>query len=567
MKNRSIQSLVIANYRIIGYSDYKTGCLKCVSKRIQDNLNIQDSIQEIYQVDLNDKNIIEEINKQLQNEIEISEDLFIYDVIHKKFDKISIFNYPQCSCSKELPMDSQKNNSENVYWPDYRLNSFNQIIEMLQPSLKTLIHPVFGVLKNHYKAISDVMPLIALEGQVGKRSFDSYGRQSDFRTSYYTAILEGLERIHGIAPFTSSNCYKSEKELSSNNQEFLSLIQFLNYSSEEMNNPSFNFDIYSETEKINWVKAKHLNTNETYLVPEQMVYFSTELLKKQKRFLYESSNGMAIGSSVEEATLSGLLEVIERDSFLVHWYLKKSPIKLTKLEELNSQKINMMLKYLKDFGYYTHVFDITLDSGIPSIWILLEQMDKSNNQKICFYTAGGSSFNFVTAIETALIEAATSIKVYNHYLKNKYKEQSLSIYIDNFSKVNKLEDHIFLYSSNKMRDELSFAIYTEKIEQSKQRALKYKKKVELDFKGDTQKDILNNVLKKIQKNHPDVFVSRLTSSSLSNIGLECVKVMIPSMQNISFGHQYKNINSRRLHQIAGSNYDINQHNRTPHPFP
>ena len=36
--------------------------------------------------------------------------------------------------------------------------------------------------------------------------------------------------------------------------------------------------------------------------------------------VYETSNGCALGGCFEEATAHGLLEVAERDAFLITWY-------------------------------------------------------------------------------------------------------------------------------------------------------------------------------------------------------------------------------------------------------
>lgn len=569
MDNRTIQTITYGPYQIVGFSKYKIGCLECVVSRLKDNLYGHFEGNRSFLEDPVDQIMIAALEEKLLEESENSQSVYLYDGIQKQIEHFKVFNYPQCSCSKTIESKSVNDKTEYVRMPEYRICTFDQIVEKLQPYMSTLIHPIHGVLKNHYKAISDAMPLIALEGQLGERNFDAYGRQSDYRTSYYTALLEGLERIHGVASFKKSIFYGSEEELVG---DYLSLQDFIHYSDVEKNNPAFEFTEYKRTNNIKWMQAEHLRNGRSYYVPEQLVHFSNEQLKsqdgeKEQRYIYESSNGMAMGSTVEEAVLSGLLEVIERDSFLVHWYLKKEPVRITQIEALQSSKINMMLNYLNYFGYHTHIFDITLESDIPAIWVLLEAKDKRDEERLCFYTAGGSSFSLEKAIESALIEAATSIKVYNHYLQKRYDHKNAADYRNDYQKVVKLEDHIFLYSSEEMASVLDFALHSKKEQTCAALVEHYNAVGKSDFDAITQTELLERVVTKLEKSHPDIYFSELTSSSLREIGLECVKVIIPTMQNISFGHQYKNVNSQRLQQIAGNKEAAINHNLVPHPFP
>lgn len=52
--------------------------------------------------------------------------------------------------------------------------------------------------------------------------------------------------------------------------------------------------------------------NRPILVPESLAYYS---LGREDSFVYETSNGCALGGSLEEAIFHGILEAAERDSF------------------------------------------------------------------------------------------------------------------------------------------------------------------------------------------------------------------------------------------------------------
>lgn len=564
LKPRENSILIEGNYRIVGFKDYQNACLNCIKLRIRDNLNVQKMHSQVYVEDMIDKNILKSLERDL--ETTESEKVYIYDVIDKSISQCKPFYYPKCQChfGRELPVDYHS--VSKISWPNYRQHEFEELVDLLSQNLQGLLHPVFGVLKNHYIGTSDVMPLVALEGKFGSRTFDAYGRHSTYRTSYYTAILEGLERVHGIAPFHQKSIQISENKLKDIGDKFLSLHDLINYSNEEYENPNFTLEEYDCDKEILWVETKELTTDEKYYIPEQVVYFSTELVNQQTRHLYESSNGMAIGSSWEEAIISGLLEVIERDSFLSHWYLKKSPIRIENINELNSLTINMMLKYLSSIGYKAHLFDVSLESAIPSIWVLLESKDNNDGRKLAYYTAGGSNFDFTRAIESALIEASTSVKVYNRLLNSEYSESMVNELIKDFGRVKRLEEHIYLFSSSQMSSQLSFAIQTPYKENARDLKKKYET-LNKELQSSSQKELLEKIIKRVGSTHKNIFVTRLTSPSLLEMGLECVKVTVPSMQNISFGHQYKNINLLRLSQVSGKDIVNIEVNHTPHPFP
>jgi ribosomal protein S12 methylthiotransferase accessory factor len=74
------------------------------------------------------------------------------------------------------------------------------------------------------------------------------------------------------------------------------------------------------------VWAHSFARGEAVLLPERYAYYGldrsshrTEEQILDRPFVYEISNGCAIGSCLEEVILHGLLEVAERDAFLMTW--------------------------------------------------------------------------------------------------------------------------------------------------------------------------------------------------------------------------------------------------------
>ncbi|GAB4199666.1 MAG: TOMM precursor leader peptide-binding protein [Roseiflexaceae bacterium] len=82
-------------------------------------------------------------------------------------------------------------------------------------------------------------------------------------------------------------------------------------------------------------------------------------------FCGADSNGCASGSTIEEAVLHGLLELVERDSTALWWYnrLRRPAIDL---ESLNDPYINLLIEDYRRRQRDLWVLDLTSDIGIPA---------------------------------------------------------------------------------------------------------------------------------------------------------------------------------------------------------
>ena len=67
---------------------------------------------------------------------------------------------------------------------------------------------------------------------------------------------------------------------------------------------------------MKWVYGISATDFSIKLVPEKIAYYGLRLRDQEyHNFVYEISNGCAVGGTLKEASLSGLMEVIERCFF------------------------------------------------------------------------------------------------------------------------------------------------------------------------------------------------------------------------------------------------------------
>lgn len=564
----------VQHYVIVVPKEPPVGCLDCLRARMIDNRFIRLERVQASELHLgaHDQAVIQELMREAEQGP--GERYYAYNLFTKEITKGMLLQYPQCpTCGEEesisLLEQLELHTDSKIQGHYYRTKSFADVVESLKPMLSSLIHPVTGWFKQHFRSVSDSMPLIALDGYLQQVNYDAYGRNYTYKTAYYTAILEGLERHHGVAPHSFPSVHASEAELSERGETYHSLKRHLHFDAAVYDLPGFLYDRYSDHDRILWRNVYSLTNRRYTLAPEQIIYFSNHHFyrePKEKRYLPDSSNGVALGSTLEEAALSALFELIERDSFMVHWFSRSAPVRLDQLEDIPSEPVQLMLAYLDAMGYRVHMFDITLESGVPSFWVLLELKDQSNTHKLAFYTAAGANLHPVKAIESALIEATTSIRAFLVFRELKYKDKNVEEMVEDYHQVRFLEDHLYLYSSPRMARALAFAINSPRRIQATELIAAY-----LDRPiPQTQRECVEMLVDRLKPHHPEILLANMTSHSLFKMGYNCAKVIIPSFQNISFGYDQQNINRERICQallINGLNGNSDHLNPDPHPFP
>ncbi|GMA57772.1 hypothetical protein GCM10025858_22750 [Alicyclobacillus sacchari] len=145
-----------------------------------------------------------------------------------------------------------------------------------------------------------------------------YGAGPTLTAAKQSAMLEALERSCGFQAINRKpvvfGSYKELAEAAIHPSHF-GLHRY------ELLSSAYSFiEPFDENTKYSWVWAYSTKKAKPVLIPEQIAYYGPTA--DHKRFVTESSNGCAIGGTLEEAVLYGIFEVLERDGFLNMWYAK-----------------------------------------------------------------------------------------------------------------------------------------------------------------------------------------------------------------------------------------------------
>lgn len=156
---------------------------------------------------------------------------------------------------------------------------------------------------------------------------------------------------------------------------------------------------FDETTNVAWSPVWSLTHNEFKYLPMSYCYFGFSE-GSEDRFFYPDSNGNAAGSSLEEAILQGLFELVERDSVGIWWFnrLQRPMVNLSSFRE---PYFEQLLAFYNSCDRELWVLDITTDLGIPSFAAVSQSKNLSKRDIIFGF---GTHFDPTVAISRALTE-------------------------------------------------------------------------------------------------------------------------------------------------------------------
>jgi ribosomal protein S12 methylthiotransferase accessory factor len=139
-----------------------------------------------------------------------------------------------------------------------------------------------------------------------------------------SAIGEGLERYSASLWDPAALTRASPRDLGSAAFDPRWLVL---YRSSEYQQPSFGFAPFDPDLPLPWVEGCWIDTGEPVKLPALASYMNFPAAPAE-RFAQITSNGLAAGSTFEDAALRGLYELIERDAFMLHWLAKRPGLRL-----------------------------------------------------------------------------------------------------------------------------------------------------------------------------------------------------------------------------------------------
>ena len=398
-------------------------------------------------------------------------------------------------------------------------------------------------------------------GSDGDDSRHGFGRTDSFRGADTTALAEALERLAMFRPRgrrTAVRAAYADVADRAVDPRTLGL-----YPDSWYDRPGFPFVRFDPAAPLRWVWGYSFGRSEPVLVPESYVYLGVAT-RDEPALAFECSNGYALGSTLEEAVLHGLLEVAERDAFLMTWYARL-PVPRVDLDSAADRRIPLLAELVgQRLGYEVMVFATALEQRVPAFWTMA--VDRVGGPgRPALMCAAAAHPDPERALRSALNEVGPGIDG----LRRRYDAEAASRMLAEPDLVRVMDDHGLLYGHPDAAARLGFLPAD-----GPRRALS-----ELAGAGewpqhDDLADDLAGLVGRYLGSGLDVVAVDTTSPEHRAGDLACAKVIVPGTLPMTFGHPF-----RRTHglprlatvprRLGFRDDDLPEAaiNPDPHPFP
>jgi ribosomal protein S12 methylthiotransferase accessory factor len=186
------------------------------------------------------------------------------------------------------------------------------------------------------------------------------GKGADLEQAIRSAIGEGIERYAASVWSPATLRRASCAELG---DEALDPTSLVLYRDEQHAAPGFPYPRFDRAREIHWLEGTWLDTGGRAWLPAYATYMNFPFVGDE-HFTQTTSNGLAAGRSVEDATLRALYELIERDAFMLTW-LSKQPAERVGDDDHQPVVIEAR-RQIESLGAVTELYLVDVGTGHPT---------------------------------------------------------------------------------------------------------------------------------------------------------------------------------------------------------
>lgn len=406
-------------------------------------------------------------------------------------------------------------------------------------------------------------PFVHIVSAIGANSggADFFSREK----SYWKALGETVERYlwrNSDFFYRQTLEKKSYSEIKNEAVDIFELAGFLNEQKK-------NIDVLKFDEKtvFGWIPARSIASGKKIWCPAQLAsskYFRENVKtaegenRNEPMLRWSVTTGIATGQSLEEALAKGILEVVERDAFMISYLNKLSP-PIADLDNLAEQDSDLE-KILKNFRRYNleaHLLQLPTD--FPTHAYLAIVIDRTGLGPAL---SAGASADF--DLKTCLLDGLSEALNVRLTLKKSFREETgPSEKLDHrgrllwWAKGENIPKIDFFLRGKKVKLDLEKekSIFSEHGEKSSRRKY-YAEKL----------DLLKKYLR--EKNYEAVY-AELTDPDIRKLGFRSVQVVVPELQPMHLYESIPYFGGKRLKEIPQKfGYKpAEELNIVPHPFP
>ncbi len=402
-----------------------------------------------------------------------------------------------------------------------------------------------------------------LRGHIGYAEFFWSGHADRYDDSTRLGLLEGVERRAGLVLRGPAgrivDTYRNRRD------QALDPRGCGVYTDEAYRVLGHMYRPFDEDTPMAWVWGWSLGERRPILVPEQMAYYGATLAHDETNFVMECSNGCASGGCFEEAVFHGLLEVIERDAFLLGWFGKA---RLPEIDPESCANVDtrLMIDRVRRYGYDVRLFDNRIDLPVPVVTGVAVRRDGGLG-RLSF--AAGAGLDPENAVRAALCEIASYVPGFDERTESALDE-ARALAAD-YSTIRELRQHALLFGLPEMAHHADFLLGEGR---ARPMSAVYGEWERIRPRHTDLLDDIEFLRASLATAGHDVIVVDQTSPEQRLVDLHTACVIVPGLVPIDFGwwrqrapNMPRTYTAFRRAGWRDTDLDPADLNRVPHPFP
>lgn len=374
------------------------------------------------------------------------------------------------------------------------------------------------------------------------------GKGMDLRSARDLALGEAVERYSSLTWPAPGALRSRRADLPGPSLDPRELVLFADHQYDALP-----FAPYSEDSELEWVTARSLLSGDPVWVPRLAAHLGHEVSHHAGYLFPATSNGFAAGATLADAVCAGLLEVIERDAFLIAWAHRLTTPRLDARTIPDVTAAQVAALYHRR-GVEIEVHLLPTDSA-ASVAIALGW-----SQDLPAVVVGlGAGLDPATAARKAVLEVAQVRPSLHLRLQRGPVRERMARLVDDPAAVTELEDHDLLYADPATAASgLSFWREGEVLTWS-------------EAVPDRAPADLAGLVGSLALVSPDVLYVDVTTDDIAPLGVRVARGIIAGFQPIHFGANQFRLGHPRLrtmpHRLGLRTRpaELDELNLAPHP--
>ncbi|HMA32862.1 MAG TPA: YcaO-like family protein, partial [Chloroflexia bacterium] len=322
--------------------------------------------------------------------------------------------------------------------------------------------------------------------------------------------------------------------------------------------PRLPYAPYAATSRLGWVCGRSLVSGQPVHLPALAAFLGYQAQTPEEDLFPVTSNGMAAGTSLAQALLAALYEVLERDAFMITW-LGRLPTRRVDPATHPDPALRALCSAYRRRGVELGLWRLPTDH--PGTVFLALGVQVAGPPGPAVIAGAGADLDPARAAHKALLEVGQIRPSYCRSLRRPAVQARLAALVADPQRVATMHDHGLLYCSPARRPALAFLL--DRIPEP------------LDWRTEPSGAAgaqLAQLVSYFRARGQEVLYYNLTPPDLARQGLAVVRVILPGFQPIAFGAQEARLGGRRLYDLpqqlglAPARLTLPDLNPDPHPF-